>query len=1207
MSTTIDNLQIKIETSSETGAAGIRDLASALGELKKNGSLGTVTKNLKSLGEALNSLGAASNSAGKIHSLANSLERLKGIGSIRSIVNNISQIPAAMKALEGVSAGSAEGKIKSLADAMGSLSGVSAKGFTSAVNSLSKIANVTKALDDDVIEEFTNKVERLVKALTPLSAKLTTVKSGLSGFTSQARSAGKAAQDMGEGIDASALNFDVLTNNLSTVITAIQNVINGIVEMTHTASEWDGIATRFGKGFGEQAQETYDWIVRLNEEMGINIQQFMQYSSLYATMLKGFGVASEDAQKMALGYTELTYDIWASANDRYKTFQDAADAVASAIAGEVEPIRRAGFTIVEATLEETAAYHGLDISIANATESQKSYLRYLTLVDQAHTTGVIGTYAKELNTAEGLMRTFSQQLKSLTQAFGSLFLPILVRVMPWFQAFVELLTEAVYWIANMFGIDIQPVDFSGYEKGAGAIEDVTNSAGDASGALNDATKAAKELKNATLGMDELNVITPPSASGANGGGGAGGGAGGGFAGLDIDSMWDESIFDHVTKNVDAIKEKIKEWLGITGDIDSWADLFETKLGKILIAVGAIGTGIAAWRIGTGIVTAINVITAAVNLIKGSKFIGWLGAFISLTKEHGFVATFSAAFPKLSAAIASMAPVVLPVVAIIGGLVGFIWGLVDAIKEGLDWINGLSIALGAMATGAGIGFLVGGPLGAAIGALAGLTIGLLTDIGIALAQNWDDVKAWVKNLPKEIKKLGKWLDGLPKEIQKWFKDLTKKIDKWFEDLWQPIKDYDWQGLGRRAGEKLGEMARTVVDSVKDFFSEETQDAIKEWAKETLKALLDFFIKLPGRIKEIRKSIKDGFIDVGTAILDGIWEGLKAIGTAIGDFVTGFIDGFKDAFGIHSPSTVARDELGKNILAGILEALKPDSLVNAFKEMWKRVVTWWNSKTALSTYTPSIGSISDKLSSAWNTAKDWWNNKKAALASYVPSIGSIQDKLNSAWNTARDWWNNKKAALAAYTPSIGDIRSRVESAWKTARDWYNGKKAALSTYTPNIGNIKSKLESAWKTAKDWWNKNVKLSIPSLNFKVTYSTKGLNIAQKAIVKALNLSGWPKLQFAANGGMFNQGSMIWAGERGAEIVANASGGKTGVMNVDQMYQAVYDAVFAAMTSSNSQGSNGGTANFNLYLDGKQVTTAVEKTQKERGTSIFGTEVYSY
>ena len=48
-------------------------------------------------------------------------------------------------------------------------------------------------------------------------------------------------------------------------------------------------------------------------------------------------------------------------------------------------------------------------------------------------------------------------------------------------------------------------------------------------------------------------------------------------------------------------------------------------------------------------------------------------------------------------------------------------------------------------------------------------------------------------------------------------------------------------------------------------------------------------------------------------------------------------------------------------------------------------------------------------------------------------------------------------------------------------------------------------------------------------------------------------------------------------------------------------------MTSSNSQSSGGGSQSFNLYLDGKQVTTTVEKTQKERGTSIFGTEVYSY
>jgi hypothetical protein len=211
----------------------------------------------------------------------------------------------------------------------------------------------------------------------------------------------------------------------------------------------------------------------------------------------------------------------------------------------------------------------------------------------------------------------------------------------------------------------------------------------------------------------------------------------------------------------------------------------------------------------------------------------------------------------------------------------------------------------------------------------------------------------------------------------------------------------------------------------------------------------------------------------------------------------------------------------------------------------------------------------------------------------------------WNNAKNWWNKSKGNLSTYTPSIGSIYEKLLERWNNARNWWNGSKAALNTYTPSIGSIKDKLVSAWNTAKTWWNNNVKLSIPSLNFKVTYDTKGLSKTKQAIVNVLGLQGWPKLSFAANGGMFEQGSMIWAGERGAEIVANASGGKTGVMNVQQMYQAVYDATYAAMVATRQpQQQSGGS--YNLYIDGKQVTTSVERTQKNRGTTIFGTEVYS-
>jgi hypothetical protein len=122
-------------------------------------------------------------------------------------------------------------------------------------------------------------------------------------------------------------------------------------------------------------------------------------------------------------------------------------------------------------------------------------------------------------------------------------------------------------------------------------------------------------------------------------------------------------------------------------------------------------------------------------------------------------------------------------------------------------------------------------------------------------------------------------------------------------------------------------------------------------------------------------------------------------------------------------------------------------------------------------------------------------------------------------------------------------------------------------------------------------------------------LNAVQRTIVNALGLSGWPKLSFAAGGGIFDTGSLVWAGEAGPEIVANAGGGKTGVMNVQQMseavYEGVYSAVVAAMRASNGNGGNA--QSVNVYLDGKQITASVEQRQKERGASLMGHQVYSY
>ena len=61
------------------------------------------------------------------------------------------------------------------------------------------------------------------------------------------------------------------------------------------------------------------------------------------------------------------------------------------------------------------------------------------------------------------------------------------------------------------------------------------------------------------------------------------------------------------------------------------------------------------------------------------------------------------------------------------------------------------------------------------------------------------------------------------------------------------------------------------------------------------------------------------NIGKNIVEGIWNGIKNakdwLLSKIGDFANGVVDGIKGFFGIHSPSKVMRDAIGKFLPPGI----------------------------------------------------------------------------------------------------------------------------------------------------------------------------------------------------------------------------------------------------------------------------------------------------
>lgn len=592
----IQGLEFQIVNDSTQAVTGLQNLINTLNRLKTatNGGATGLSKTAQGIRELSNSLkGLNSGDASqKITRLTNALTALSQVGNVKissSIANQLTAINTALAGLKWTDGD----KLTSLANGLRPLSELGKANMTTFINQLSKLPKVIEDLEAADIDKFTQQMTALAAAMKPFADEMQKVSNGFSAFPSKIQRLVASTDRYNGSVKRAASGTQAWGTALkgikiSTVVYASRRIGKALADFMYDASEWEGIMYRFGRAFGDAAQESYKWIKRLNDEMQINTQQFMQYSSIYGTMLKGYGVATEDAAKMAMNYTELTYDIWAGYNDIYKSFEDAAIAVRSAIAGEVEPIRKAGFTIVDSQLKITAANYGIAYSSQKASEELKSYLRYLTMVDQAKAQDLIGTYSKEMTTAEGLMRTLRQQITSLSQAFGAFLLPALVKVLPYVQAFVELIGEAIASLAALFGVEIQPVDFSkSFNAGAAGAEGMADG-------LQDAAGAAKKLKQYTAGFDELNVFAPSTGSSS------GSAASGSYAGMfDIDKLWDESIFENINSQVDDLKEKLK---------------------PVLKLVGAIGAAFLAWRIGASLVASVTAVKTVLAAIAGSKVV-----------------------------------------------------------------------------------------------------------------------------------------------------------------------------------------------------------------------------------------------------------------------------------------------------------------------------------------------------------------------------------------------------------------------------------------------------------------------------------------------------------------------------------------------------------------------------------------------------------
>lgn len=952
----LQGLEFQIVNDSAAAVKGMEALSTTLERLKKATSGGTSGLNrtatgISQISNALKSFNS-SEAGVKIRELAVGLATLRDVGKVTISASIANQITAISSALSGVNTDTKD-KLTGLADGLRPLSELGKSRLTTFINQLKKLPEVTQELEKVDMDKFTKQMQDLTAAMKPLADEMQKVSNGFSAFPAKIQRLITSTQQGRKSVGA----FGKATGALK---------LGGFIVSLRTAASWIGKAITlsnkyqedlnlFTASMGKYAAAAQEYAENVSEVMGIDPAEWMRNQGIFNTLLTGFGSVSDRAYTMSKNLTQLGYDISSFFNI---STEDAMQKLQSGISGELEPLRRLGYDLSQARLQQTAYTLGIKESVSAMTQAEKAELRYYAIMTQVTTAQ--GDMARSLEAPANQLRILQAQFTMAARAIGNIFIPILNKLIPVGIAVLQIIRDIANSIAALFGFQLTEIDYSG-------LDNATSSAGGLTDELGNASSAAKELKKYLAGFDELNVMPSNSSGGGSGVGASGAG------GFDFELPEYNFLGEELNKNVSELKE---------------------KLAPILKIVLAIATGFAAWKIGKGVITAVTALKsgfaafaasgagqaifsklaaalAGVALqfnVAGGGVEGFLAVLGSASKVAGpFVviltviiatiktlierwddikAAFSNSLDKLK--VSERLQAVNDKLDLLGKKLGWVdgfWkGLKSTIGKLMDFIGGVVITV----IGGGLTGLINGLVEFFDGAITAITgvVDALKGIG----QFFKGVFTGDLELVKQS--FSTFGSGIKKIFSGVVKALAKSFAEWVKGVIQGVSD-----LGETL---LGVSIPDIVNGIKDTFN----DAV-EWVKQNV---IDPVV---GAFKTVGDTISQ--------IFKGCWIIIKAIWIVVSEwFKKNVID-----------PVVKNFSIAKGTIKGTFE-----TLWNNIKAIFSPAFKWFNEKVITPIKT-AFEKASSKIKGSFETA---FNGIKTVAKSVFNGIlGIVESAINGVIRT------------------------------------------------------------------------------------------------------------------------------------------------------------------------------------------------------------------
>lgn len=1286
----ITSLSVEISAESQGAELNIDKLATAISNLRTKGNVAKVCSSLDKLSASISALKSAStglDGLSKITSFMNGLANVdltqsaKGIRSVANALNKISSVNLGNMDFSGLGS-----KMNSLKNGLSPISSISdssiksLRGVSSAINSIAKIPSITKKLDSKTLDDFAEVCKKVASAISPLASKLDKVGSSFSSLPSKIKSAVNSTAHFSSANQKASTSLSSLASQLENIkkraaqLVSLKAIATYLANAVTKFNDFYEATDLFNNAMGELSGQATELINKMESLLGIDPTEAMTNIATIQSLATSFGLASDKAYILSKNLTQLAYDESSYWNkDTATTFT----AIASAISGELEPIRRLGVDLSQARLQQELLALGFNKQVSSLSQADKAVLRYIAIMKQ--TTNIQGNLAQTISSPANMVRILKSEISQLAKAVGQLLYPAFKAILPVLIAAVDLIKEFVVSLASVFGQKIEFTDFSKTQKDIGGVTDAMDDTADATKA------AAKAAKDYTMGFDELNIIDPSQNSGSSG---SGGGAAGNLLG-DVDLSQYDMFKDYAGSAVDEIKAKLKS-------LDSFqigtqiGEQLNKLMGMIYDAIHSVD-----WAsLGAVFADGINGLVDSVDWdlfgrLLADRFIiefELLGGFLSqldwTSVLNAFIDGFSGFFHELSDWIATVdwtsigkqltdkisdALQNADIEKLARVLFNFITDSINAISDFLagtdsyqlgqdlvdfairavtsvDWA-GLAQAIGRFFGEAFIEALdfMGGLVSriadyfeqkVAEGPFDNVGLNIVYGIYTGISDAIKSVASWIKenvfdpfisgfksafgiNSPSTVmaEQGGYIIAGLKKGITDAISSVTETSKKILSAIKSAFDNFSLFDIGKNLIQGLINGVNNMIETAKNAVAN-VGNAVIDKVKNVLgiHSPSTVFAEIGGYIDQgLANGITSAISYVTTAmqgVVDAVQEKgnelIAAGSTQATNYVTGFLSGL-DTQWQQIDSSLQNDFLGSMKTLGT--AIEKGDLQSLGK--WAASYFYHAMDDEQRTQIKSIAEnsltwLTSNLSGVWNNIAGMASSFIGQLVPSTVAATTAQTGLNIAMDANPILFVVSLIAMLAgallnLAGTNSDVAGGISSVWGGLKDFmsyiFEGIVRLLGTFVQGFINGVNIMIGAYNLVAQLWGGQIDyIKNPLFEYADKIAAARENSSSVDSLASGNLDyssvpGTSEYEQASGSGSYSSSSYT----RSAELTPS------------ELRDAVKEGFVSALQESGFGDTDNGNFTVRVYLDGKEITSAVEKRQSDRGMSLMGTEAYSY